>query len=210
MCRFPLTALLVVLAAIAPPALHADATREGSSIDARPVVSLVWFDPSGVLPVPAGVVAAEVAVLFAAWDVVVQWRVGEAGVTYSDRNEIKVVVQSRRRAGRPEILGEVEPGQDPRAVWVNVDAVARVLRRPYVAGRPLGGEVAREFATAIARVVTHEIAHLAAPDLPHTSHGLMRRALGRDDLLESAPSLEGRSRRTFRARIVAFATDAAA
>jgi hypothetical protein len=91
-----------------------------------------------------------------------------------------------------------------------VAAVARVLGRPYVAGRRLGGVAAHEFATAIARVVTHEIAHLAAPDLPHTSQGLMRGSLRRVDLLEPAPTLEGRKQRGFRARIAAFAADTTA
>lgn len=210
MRRFPLSALLVLSAATALPAVHAAETSTLSGQGASPAVSLVWFDPSDALPVPAERVAAEVAALFAAWDIDVQWRVGVAGVTASEKPEIKIVLQSERRAGRPEILGEVEPGQDPQAVWVSVAAVARVLGRPYTPGRPLDAGVAGELTTALARVVAHEIAHLAAPDLPHTSHGLMRRALSRTDLLQDAPTLEGRTERGFRARIAAFAAEVAA
>jgi hypothetical protein len=209
MSRFPVFALLALTLAATPlPAAQADELRFPAA--ARPAVSLVWFDPTGALPVPAQVVAAEVAALFAAWDIDVRWRVGEAGITITEPPEISVVVQPERHGGHPEILGEVEPGQDPRAAWVSVAAVARVLDRPYAPGRRLGGDVAHEFATAIARVVTHEIAHLAAPELPHTSQGLMRRSLRRIDLLHPAPILEGGKQQTFRARIAAFAADIAA
>jgi hypothetical protein len=170
----------------------------------------VWFDPAGALPIPTDAVAAEVAVLFTAWDIDVQWRVGEAGVTVSEKPEIQVVLQAERRAGRQDILGEVEPGGSTQAVWVSVGAVARVLGHAYAPGRALDKIASRELATAIARVVAHEIAHLAAPELPHSAQGLMRHTLGRRELLAPAPRLEGRSERSFRARLAAFAADAVA
>jgi hypothetical protein len=207
MRRFPVLAVLPILLIVTTrSASHAaDALPPTSPGVARPAVSLVWFDPAGALPVPMDVAAAEVAALFTAWDIDVQWRLGEAGVTVTETHEIQVVLQTERRAGRPDILGEVQRGGNVQAVWVSVAAVARVLGHAYLPGRAVRDTVGQELATAIARVVTHEIAHLAAPDLPHTSQGLMRHSLGRRELLAKAPTLEGGTQQGFRARIAAFA-----
>src|SRR5687768_3225250 len=94
MGRFSVHALLgLTLATAALPTAHAAESRLPWPADTRPVVSLVWFDPTDALPVPASVVAAEVAALFTAWGIEVQWRVGEAGITPAELSEIKVVVQ---------------------------------------------------------------------------------------------------------------------
>ena len=191
---------LVGAAAVAAAEPHADPALPG----ARPVVQLVWFDATGALPVPAQAVAEEVARVFAAWGIDVRSKLGEAGVTVTQPPEINVIVQARRRAGRPEVLGEVEPGQNLSSAWVSVEAVERVLGQTHTPGRLLQGEAAHELTLALARVVAHEIAHLAAPDLPHASHGLMRATLGRADLTEPLPSLEGHEQHAFRSRLATF------
>jgi hypothetical protein len=176
----------------------------------RPVISLAWFDPTGVLPIPAERVALEVQSLFASWDVDVRWRKAEAGVTIVEPPEVSVVIQPRARPGRPDILGEVEEGQGSRAAWVNVAGVMRALGMQGAPGRALKGQEAEEFARALSRVVSHEIVHLAAPDLPHTRDGLMRARFSRHDLVAEAPRLDAIGSHTFRLRLALFARGAAA
>jgi hypothetical protein len=199
--------VLLLCAALTTAPVQADESRAlPTPVSApRPLISLVWFDPTGALPVPVEHVAAEVQSLFASWNLDVTWRTAVAGVTVVMAPEVSVIVQPRSRPGRPDILGEVEPGQDARAAWVSVEGVMRALGQRRAPGRALAGKEAAEFVTALARVVSHEIVHLAAPDLPHTREGLMRASFSRRDLTQGTPSLEGAASLPFRLRLARFA-----
>jgi hypothetical protein len=200
--------VLLLCAALATATVQADESRAVPAAPlsvSRPLISLVWFDPTGALPVPVEHVAAEVQSLFASWDLDVAWRTAVAGVTVVMAPEVSVIVQPRSRPGRPDILGEVEPGQDARAAWVSVEGVMRALGQRGAPGRGLAGKEAAEFVTALARVVSHEIVHLAAPDLPHASEGLMRASLSRRDLTQGTPRLEAAASLSFRLRLARFA-----
>jgi hypothetical protein len=176
----------------------------------RPVISLAWFDPSGALPVSTERVALEVQALFASWDIDVRWRKAEAGVTIVAAQEVSVVIQPRARPGRPDVLGEVQQGQPARVAWVSVAAVVGALGLPGPPGRALKGQESVEFARALARVVSHEIVHLAAPDLPHTRDGLMRARFSRHDLVAEAPRLDVIGSQAFRRRLALFCRGAGA
>src|SRR5688572_12570687 len=138
--------VLLLCAALLTATSQAEETRRPSApvTAARPLISLVWFDPTGALPVPAEHVAAEVQSLFASWDLDVAWRTAVAGVTVVMAPEVSVIVQPRSRPGRPDILGEVEPGQDARAAWVSVEGVMRALGHRGAPGRALAGKEAAE------------------------------------------------------------------
>jgi hypothetical protein len=151
---------------------------------ARPAdLSLIWFDPSGSLPVGYESLAGEVRSIFRGLGVEVAWRVGGT-FGGAETPEVPVILLARDPLGRrrsERVLGLVVPAQEPhRAVWVFQENVRRALglREPGAGFAPV-----EPLARALARVVAHEIVHAIAPDTPHAREGLMRHAFDRGFLL---------------------------
>ena len=98
-----------------------------------------------------------------------------------------------RVALRPGVMGCVIKGDGPSVLWVNLTTVARVLgldARSHVAW---SGRERQQVATALGRVVAHEIVHLIAPQLPHATQGLLSTVLHRYHLVYQRLRLDGES-----------------
>jgi len=161
-----------------------------------PVVSLLWFDPTGVLPGGFETARAEVASVFRGIGVHVQWTVGELGTSYGAARipEVPVILlpddPDRTRAQR-RVMGLVMRDQQPtRVIWVFLRSVRWTLGHDLRRARPIGGRETRELARAVARVVAHELVHAIAPGEPHARGGIMSHALGRHLLLREEASLD--------------------
>jgi hypothetical protein len=153
------------------------AAEERESPDVRPALVVMWSDPQLCLPrAVRGALLVETAALFARWGVRL---VSSEGFLSEGAHDVRVVLLDRVRhdgQGRP-VLGEThaEPRELP-AVWILVPNVRGLLERAERGRSP--GALAR----ALARVVAHEILHVLAPGLDHSSHGLMRAGLDAADL----------------------------
>jgi hypothetical protein len=172
-----------------PAAADADGTsREtpavlGALPQPRADLTLYLFDVHRRLDPSFGSLAAETSAIFHAMGITLAWRQAGLGTVYGDggRRELPVIVLDELPGGRPEaVMGLVLKAPNPSAVWIYVEAIKRTLgMAPHDA--PHGG-AARGLGIAAGRVVAHELIHALAPDLAHTSEGLMRHSLTRADL----------------------------
>jgi hypothetical protein len=160
-------------------------------------LTLVWFDPTTVLPKTFEALAGEVQSVFRAMGVEVGWRVG-GQFGDSQGPEVPVILLPSDPAGkrrRERVMGLVVRDQRPhRAVWVFADTVRHAL----------GGEEkvnAHELARALGRVVVHEVVHAVAPKAPHAREGLMQHALGREILSGPGARVDAACASAFVARL---------
>ncbi len=159
-------------------------------------LSLVWYDPSGVLPAGYDGLTREVREIFRGLGVEVTWRVGGT-FGGAETPEVPVILLAsdplgRRRSER--VLGLVVRDQRPhRAVWVFQDNVRRALGlRQQADSGPI-----EPLARALGRVVAHEIVHAISPDTPHSREGLMQHAFGRSFLLGAQAPIDPRCAAAF-------------
>jgi hypothetical protein len=148
-----------------------------------PLVTLYLYDVHELLDPVFAALAAETNAIFKDMGVEVAWKNGGLGTTYGGgpSREIPIIVLKQPPGGhraKANVLGFV-PKHQPGAVWVFVDNVRGALGLTETAAQPSS---ARRLATALGRVIAHEVVHTLAPQLPHTRHGLMRDTLDNLDL----------------------------
>ena len=172
---------------------EAEATSRASVVPSAdlqrrtPNFTLFFFDVHHQLDGQFDTIAAETRAIFREMGAEVTWRQAGLGTTYGhgDTLEIPIIVLEtppKGVANGASVLGLVPrnaPG--PRAVWIFVDNIRRVLG-PSGFGWP--SETTRGVGVAAARVIAHEVVHALAPELAHTKEGLMRHSLNRAALTE--------------------------
>jgi hypothetical protein len=150
----------------------------------EPTLSLVWYDPSRVASGTELVARKEAAELLARLGANVSWRNGAAGeVTGSGEVWVILVDSGPRQPAGTLVLGATRARRtSTRVLWVRVPNVAAAVgalhSRPV---RLLPPEELRRVAVALGRVIAHEVVHVLAPSLPHSS-GLMSGSLTRGQL----------------------------
>lgn len=140
--------------------------------------AVVWFDVQATVPLVFEGATAEAASVLRQAGLTCTFRRGE----YADRGEIPLIVLGDRQSPGNrnwKTMGAADPtpvDQVP-AIRVFMNPLLGLLRQHPADRRP------QTVARALGRVIAHEIIHLAAPRLPHASHGLMKASLTVGDLL---------------------------
>jgi hypothetical protein len=178
----------------------------------RPDLTLLWYDPTALLPPGARDSAGqEVRGIFRGLGVEVEFTVAAPETTYGEgpQPEIPVILlgEDPVRERRPQrVMGLVVRNQRPmRAVWAFLEPVRWTLglaqRGPV---RPVAGFEEQDLGLAIGRVVAHEVIHAIAPEEPHSRDGLMNHSLDRAFLLGRRADLDTRCARVFLSRLQAL------
>jgi hypothetical protein len=186
---------LVMLGFLLPAAAGSSENPSSAAFArARPHLRLVWFDPASAAPFAYSGVVGEVRSILGAAGVDVVWDKGATGPLAP--GEIAVILLSAepaRVALRPGVMGCVVKGDGPSVLWVNLTTVARVLGLDARSRIAWSGRERQQVATALGRVVAHEIVHLVAPQLPHATQGLLSPMLNRYHLVYQHLRLDGDS-----------------
>lgn len=168
-----------------------------SPAPARGGLTLVLFDPTSSLPIPAEQLRIEVEGVFRELGVEVSWREGRDAPVTAGADLQVIVLPSDRSGGRlsANTMGAVRRGEDaPRALWVFLPAVHAALGQPARSDTPLSAADRAFLARALARVIGHETIHALAPELPHSGKGLMASKLDRRELLRDGIRIDGAAR----------------
>jgi hypothetical protein len=190
--------VLVMLGFLFPTAAGSSENPSVAFARARPHLRLVWFDPASAAPFAYSGVVGEVRSILGAAGVDVVWHKGAAGPLAP--GEIAVILLSAepaRVALRPGVMGCVVKGDGRSVLWVSLTTVVRVLGLDARSRLAWSGRERQEAATALGRVVAHEIVHLVAPQLPHATQGLLSAMLNRYDLVYQRLRLDGDSADAF-------------
>lgn len=178
----------------------------------RHALSLVFFDPMDVLPIPAQDVAAEVKEIFKTLGVPITWRDGRASPT-TTLGELQVILLASDRSGGrlgANTMGAVRKGRGVSgALWVFLPAVQNALGITD-AGHVLSSRDRRALTMALGRVIAHETVHAVAPDLPHSRHGLMASRMDRNELSRDRLEIDEVSRRAFFAGLTTWGVESPA
>jgi hypothetical protein len=168
-----------------------------SSADEAPLVRLSLVDLQGLSPDVSGGASAEAAVVLGRLGARVQVRSKRPGDAHDPRDLLVVVMP-----GHPgpllerTVLGAIQRDAPTRALWVFPRTIAAALGLAGDAAAWTAAERAR-FATALGRVVAHEIVHLTCPWRDHDRSGLMAARMSRATLRGGALDLEAELRRDF-------------
>ena len=145
-----------------------------------PHLGLVVYDVHELLRTNYQEFVVETSAIFEEMGVATGWRRGGLGTVHGNGplREIPVILLERapgRLKAKQELLGLI-PRNQPPAIWVFVEHVKTSIG-------PAAASDGLLLATAIARVVAHEMVHSLAPELGHTKTGLMRHTLDRQALV---------------------------
>ena len=170
----------------------------------RPALRAVWVDVGGVAPFVFDAMARESASILQDVGVDLSWERGSTGVLPDDADLTVILLNSAPSPGlSPRCMGAATLGAAaPRAVWAFLPNVLWALGAHLRQG-PWTATQVRDLGVALGRVAAHEIVHAVAPDLRHSTHGLMAERLGRADLLRQRISLDEPSRRAILSRLAA-------
>jgi hypothetical protein len=158
---------------------------------------LAWRDLSRGLGPLAVLVRREVAEIFAPLDVALDWRVAAPEEPVRD-GEIAVIVLARPRGALPaRVMGAVDRHAQ-RQAWIFLSAIRARLAR-QATERAFAPVDPQELARLTGRVIAHEIVHVMAPALGHTSEGLMRAEWSRSVAVQPRLALDERSLRAVQA-----------
>lgn len=145
-----------------------------------PQLGLVVYDVQELLEGGYAQLVRETSEIFQEMGVETGWRRGGLGTVHGNGpvREIPVILlrdaPGRLKSNRT-VLGLI-PKSQPIAIWVFVDHVKQTLG-------PNAAADGNQLATAIGRVVAHEMVHSLAPELGHTRSGLMRHSLDKQALV---------------------------
>jgi hypothetical protein len=118
---------------------------------------------------------------------------------------LTVVLLPGRTPGTPldhRVMGATSRSPESvRAIWVYAAGVAASLGLDPRRGHHWALNQRREFATALGRVVTHELVHALAPRRPHVKGGLMAASMGRALLLASELAIDAGTSEALRAAL---------
>lgn len=193
--------VVVILLLTAPAAWAGQAPRPAplplasaaSLPEPAPRIDLALFDGVQLSEKMLSRVRREVDAVFAAVGVRMGWLERPSGRQHTNPHpEIRVILLNSAPAtwGLGErVMGAVLGQRLPRAtVYVFYPSVLRTLRRyrhhpgPRRGSSRLGSE-SPNVATALARVLAHEVVHVLAPGRSHATSGLMQQRLDERDLL---------------------------
>lgn len=149
-------------------------------------LDLVYVDVQRAVPFAFARLGGEVSAIFGRQDVSVRWRIGGGDVLALER-EVMVILLNGTGEGsgvaRQAMGATHQPGVRPGRVWIYVPNVAWSLGLDLARRTAWGPGDEVRLSVALGRVVSHELFHVLAPELPHARRGLMARQLGRSDLL---------------------------
>ncbi len=168
----------VAVAVLSLAAMPADAETVRADA-ARPVLRLVWFDPSHIAAGVESQARAETTTLLARMGATVSWRRGTSGEAGGDDGVRVILVGEAPPGSGVPVLGATRPGPSAApVVWVrvpNVRAAIGISRsRPPLALPPVELHL---LGVAVGRVIAHEIVHAVVPSVSHGT-GLMSKSLG--------------------------------
>ncbi len=149
---------------------------------------LVWIDPTGAAVGADAAARDEARSVLRKMGAEVSWRRGDAGEPAS-AGEVRVILLDRAAEnGGRAVLGATPPHFDVAPfIWVHVPSVRAVIGLdPRGSASTTPFPATRTLATALGRVVAHELVHALAPAVPHGT-GLMSASLTQRYL--TAPSI---------------------
>jgi hypothetical protein len=176
-------------------------------LSTAPRLQLVWIDVVDSAPFAYPTASREASAILGDAGVESTWVLGDS-TTVTTENELKVVLMSGAANGArlPErVMGGTRKGQQSRTTWIYLSNVLWALDLAGRTPSELTTLEKEEVARALGRVVAHEIVHAVAPDLPHSSRGLMSGKLGRNFLIQSKVTLQPVERSALRSGAIAFA-----
>ncbi len=185
----PMRAAIIALCVAATHLGGRSALADDAARKTTPALRLVWLDPGDVAAGSELAARAEATRLLSRMGATVFWRRG-AGGEQAEPGEIRVVLLGAgpEPSSGPPVLGATRTklGVAP-VVWVRVPHVRAAVGIPECRSL-LGLEPASRnvVATALGRVIAHEVVHALVPSLAH-GHGLMADRLTRRQL--TAPSI---------------------
>jgi hypothetical protein len=174
------------------------ASASASSPDEAPLVRLSFIDLYGLSPQVSDGASAEAAGLLDRLGARFQIRSKRPGDAHDPRDLLVVVMP-----GDPgpllerNVLGAVQRDAPTRALWVFPRTIAAALGLGPGPAEAWTAEERTRFATAIGRVVAHEIVHLACPWRDHDRFGLMAARMSRATLRGDPLDFEASLRRDF-------------
>jgi hypothetical protein len=190
---------VLVMLGLLPAAAAASQSRSAPSLRPRPHLRVLWFDPTAAAPFAYGGTGGEVRSILGAAGVDVVWEKGAADpLALGEIAVILLDAEPARVALRPDVMGCVIKRDGPTALWVNLATVARIVGLDSHSRIAWSGRERQQVATALGRVVAHEIVHLMAPWLAHAEQGLLRATLDRYQLVYSRLRLDDDSADGFR------------
>jgi len=181
--------VLVLLGSLLPAAA-------GSSPQAsvRPLLRLVWVDPTSAAPFAYDGMGREVRSILRAAGVDVVWDKGTTGPLATGEMAVILLHGEPARVGlRQHVMGCVAKGDGRSTLWVSLTTVARTIGLDARSRTAWSGRERLQVATALGRVVAHEIVHALAPQLPHATQGLLSATLSRSHLVHQRLLLDGDS-----------------
>jgi hypothetical protein len=160
----------------------------------RPLLRLVWVDPTSAAPFAYDGMGREVRSILRAAGADVVWDKGTTGPFAAGEVAVILLNGEPARVGlRQDVMGCVAKGEGRSTLWVNLTTVARTIGLDVRSRTAWSGRERQQIATALGRVVAHEIVHLVAPQLPHAARGLLSATLNRYHLVSQRPLLGGDS-----------------
>ena len=184
--------VLVLLGSLLPVAT-------GSAEIARPRLRLVWIDPTGAAPFAYAGMSWEVQSILGATGVDAVWDKRAPGFVAAGEMAVIVVSAEPARVGlRPHVMGCVTKGGTRSVLWVNLMTVAQVLGLDAGSRFSWSNRQRQQVATALGRVIAHEIVHAIAPELPHAARGLLSATLTASQLVHQRLLLDDDSAGGFR------------
>ena len=181
-------------------------------------IHIVWFYPGSVF-LSCDLMRAETDRIFREIAVSTTWEKGASVNGRSDAVDIHVILVDtlRRISGvNDDILGYVQVSvhghATPRnSIHIYLPNVLRTLGFPYRRDRvsiPLNVRLKlnqekqrRDLATALGRIIAHEVVHIVTPEVPHSSHGLMVPVYKRRILIHPAMHFPPQYAELFRAKL---------
>jgi hypothetical protein len=181
----------------------AASVEQASALGAEPphdALAVALVDFGDLPPAAVWVLQSEARAILASPGGDLEWR-RRSPKEELDAGEVPVLLLDgahpipRRRGA---VLGGVEPQAVRRAVWVYVPAVGRAagLTQPP-AGADFGAQ--RALGLALGRVVAHELVHVLAPEMGHTTAGLMAPVYDRNALTGRRPRIDPAAAAAYRA-----------
>ena len=193
---FTFAALLLASATHAVPESHPLLVETDPDIVSRPQLSLVWSDHYRLLPRSFRSMTREVERIFEDIGVPVLCTDGTRSVVHEEleSNALQVIVVLHPRKASAlgfggEVLGLAGSGKI-RTVYIFFPGVVETLGFHHGTNTLEKPWNQAKLARALGLVVVHEVVHLLAPDLPHSSEGLMSQRLTRRYLLNGGVHLD--------------------
>jgi hypothetical protein len=172
---------VILWSLVAPRGLGADPL-------VTPLLRAVEIDFSRLAPLTRGAMRQELGQVLAPASLSLSWRKARTdGET--ERDELRFVFLPRLGVGTDTgALASTANSSLVRTTWIYVPNVAAALELD-LENVATSFDAQRLLGIALGRVLAHEIVHAIAPDVEHTSGGLMRPGLDAVQLVRDRPSL---------------------